>query len=197
MVVLARPCLADSDTLQRLINTAQAALTTAAQAGLEAARWQYFSTPSATVQRSSITTGDPLSAGNRLITTAGISQPLWTWGRLQADVDKAQWIMAQAAREETRQQIALRVIQTYGEWLSAHQKRQAYSASLDVQHRLPEWVAADEDAYVATAQSMAADRTALLQLKRGLRARLQALAGWDVVAHTRAMEAAFEEMLAS
>lgn len=60
---------------------------------------------------------------------------------------------------------------------------------------LPEWVAADEDAYVATAQRMAADRAALLALKRGLRKRLQSQPGWDVVAHTRAMEAAFERML--
>ena len=37
---------------------------------------------------------------------------------------------------------------------------------------------------------------ALLALKRGLRERLLACRGWDVVAHTRAMEAAFEQMVA-
>jgi hypothetical protein len=33
----------------------------------------------------------------------------------------------------------------------------------------------------------------MLNLKRALRGRLRALPGWDVVAHTRAMEAAFEQ----
>lgn len=59
---------------------------------------------------------------------------------------------------------------------------------------LPDWVAASDDDYVAIAQSMAADRTALLSLKRGLRARLQARPGWDPLAHTRAMEAALWQM---
>jgi hypothetical protein len=35
----------------------------------------------------------------------------------------------------------------------------------------------------------------LLNLKRGLRDRLKTQRGWDVVAHTRAMEAAFEGMV--
>ena len=54
---------------------------------------------------------------------------------------------------------------------------------------LPEWVAKDDDDYVAIAQRMAADRDALWALKRNLRQRLQAQPGWDVVAHTRAFEA--------
>jgi protein O-GlcNAc transferase len=56
---------------------------------------------------------------------------------------------------------------------------------------LPEWVAQDEAQYVALAQRMAADRPALLALKRGLRQRQQALPAWDPVAHTRAMEKVF------
>jgi len=58
---------------------------------------------------------------------------------------------------------------------------------------LPEWVARDDDDYVAIAQRMAADRQALLRLKSGLRARLQALPAWDAVAHTRAVEAAIAQ----
>jgi protein O-GlcNAc transferase len=60
---------------------------------------------------------------------------------------------------------------------------------------LPEWVASTDEEYVAIAVRMAADRKRLLELKRGLRQRLQSLPGWDVVAHTRAMEAAFEKMV--
>jgi protein O-GlcNAc transferase len=54
---------------------------------------------------------------------------------------------------------------------------------------LPEWVANDDDGYVAVAKRMAADRAALWALKRGLRERLLSLPAWDVVAHTRAFEA--------
>jgi protein O-GlcNAc transferase len=59
---------------------------------------------------------------------------------------------------------------------------------------LPEWVAEDDAGYVRVAVQMAHDRAALLTLKRGLRERLLGCRGWDVVAHTRAMEAAFEYM---
>jgi predicted O-linked N-acetylglucosamine transferase (SPINDLY family) len=60
---------------------------------------------------------------------------------------------------------------------------------------LPEWVADDDEGYVRVAVEMAKDRKALLALKRGLRERLKAQRGWDVVAHTRAMEGAFERMV--
>lgn len=58
---------------------------------------------------------------------------------------------------------------------------------------LPEWVARDEDDFVAIAQRMAADRKALLRLRKGLRKQLQALPAWDPVRHTRAFEAAVLE----
>jgi predicted O-linked N-acetylglucosamine transferase (SPINDLY family) len=60
---------------------------------------------------------------------------------------------------------------------------------------LSEWVAEDDDGYVRVAVQMAQDRAALLALKRSLRDRLKTRRGWDVVAHTRAMEAAFVEMV--
>ena len=56
---------------------------------------------------------------------------------------------------------------------------------------LPEWV--DDDAGYLAVQ-MAQDRAALRSLKRGLRDRLQNRRSWNVVAHTRALEAALEAM---
>jgi predicted O-linked N-acetylglucosamine transferase (SPINDLY family) len=53
---------------------------------------------------------------------------------------------------------------------------------------LSEWVAKDDDAYVAIAKRMATDRSSLLALKRDLRRRTQALPAWDPVAQTRAIE---------
>ena len=57
---------------------------------------------------------------------------------------------------------------------------------------LGEWVARDDDEYVAIARRMASDRKALLALKKGLRIRLQALSAWNPQHHTRALEAAVQ-----
>lgn len=59
---------------------------------------------------------------------------------------------------------------------------------------LPEWVAADDDAYVAIAARMAADRQALLALKQGLRKRLLTVPAWDIDRYTRDWTAALREM---
>ena len=55
---------------------------------------------------------------------------------------------------------------------------------------LPEWVAHDDDGYVAIAAQMASDRATLLILKQGFRQHLQRQPAWDVKAHVRALEAA-------
>jgi protein O-GlcNAc transferase len=62
---------------------------------------------------------------------------------------------------------------------------------------LPEWVAKSDDEYVEIAVRMASNRPALLQLKRNLRNRLMQQPGWDIQAHTRALEAAIERMVQS
>ena len=61
---------------------------------------------------------------------------------------------------------------------------------------LPEWVAQSDDDYVAIAQRMAADRAGLLQLKAGLRHRLQKRPAWDLRQHTRNIEAAMHMAIA-
>lgn len=59
---------------------------------------------------------------------------------------------------------------------------------------LPEWVAADDDSYVAIAQHMATDRRGLLQLKQGLRQRLMTQPGWDISAYTSDFESALRQI---
>lgn len=59
---------------------------------------------------------------------------------------------------------------------------------------LPEWVAASDEDYVAIAARTAADRQALLQLKAGLRARLQAAPAWNIDHYSRDMEHALRSM---
>ena len=59
---------------------------------------------------------------------------------------------------------------------------------------LPEWVAASDEDYVAIAARMAADRQALLDLKRCLRQRLLAAPAWRVDQYTRDFEQALRQM---
>jgi len=61
---------------------------------------------------------------------------------------------------------------------------------------LADWVADDDDGYVAIAVAKGQDRQALLEIKRGLRRHLQSCPAWDVQAHTRAMEAGWLAMAA-
>ena len=60
---------------------------------------------------------------------------------------------------------------------------------------LPDWVAQDDDSYVAIAVEKARDRAALLALKRGLRERLLSHPAWDVQRHTRAIEDTLAHMV--
>jgi adhesin transport system outer membrane protein len=88
-----------------------------------------------------------------------VQQPLWNGGRLTAGIDKAQAGvgLSQAAYQEVRQQLALKVLQAYSEWLGAHLKTQANEASLlthqrlreQVQRRIGEGVSAQSDLVLA------------------------------------------------
>lgn len=62
---------------------------------------------------------------------------------------------------------------------------------------LEDWVAADEDAYVAIATAKTKNRKQLLNLKKGLRKKLQGRSAWDPVAHTRNFEKALLDIIAS
>lgn len=56
-----------------------------------------------------------------------------------------------------------------------------------------EWIAADEDGYIAIAAGLASDRKRLKAEKAGLRARMQASPLSDIVSYTRHLEAALRQ----
>ncbi|WP_062227775.1 O-linked N-acetylglucosamine transferase, SPINDLY family protein [Aureimonas frigidaquae] len=60
---------------------------------------------------------------------------------------------------------------------------------------LADWIAPDDDAYVALAQEKARDRAALVTLRRELRQRLLARDAWNPVIHTRNFEKALIDIL--
>lgn len=170
----------------------QQALLAAAEAGLESARWQYFPTPSVSVQAAGVGQGDILYRGDRNVTVLTLSQPLWTWGRLDAGQDKAsaQRDAALASHGEARLGLALRLVQAWGEWQFAQGRQQAQQAGLlhherllrQVQRRLEEGQAAASDLGLAEGR-IAALRADLLQAsmqEASSRERLALLSGQDL-----------------
>lgn len=115
---------------------AQAGLGAAAQAAVETAQWQYWPTPSISVERAS--SSDRAYASDRTVATLRLQQPLWTGGRLDAKLSKAkaQAGVVEAEAQATRQQLALRVLQAWSEALAAQAKVLAYEQSRDVHARL-------------------------------------------------------------
>ncbi len=138
----------------------------AARSGVASANWQYYPTPSASVQ--SLAAGsEPAEGTARTSTTLGLSQPLWTWGRLDAGVTRAQAQAdaAAAARAEAAQQLAVRTVQLYGEWLNARARRLAYGEGLQVHERMLALVKrrAEEGQAATTDVVLADSRLAALQ----------------------------------
>lgn len=117
---------------------AQSALTQAAASGVEGARWQYYPTPSISVEHAAARQNDPSYQGDDQVLLLGLRQPLWTAGRLGAGVDKASAALArsQSSQDEVRLQLLLRLVQSYGEWLTASEKARAYEVGLSAHQQL-------------------------------------------------------------
>ena len=164
----------------------------AAHAGLAGARWQYWPTPSVLVEGAGTSATDSAYQGDQRVATLRLQQPLWTGGRLAAGLSRAEAGLAysQASLDEVRQQLALRVVQAYGDWLAAqlkaasHQKSRAVHEELQtrVKRRVEQGISAESDLVLTDVrlQSLAADLSvAQLQQDTAL-ARLGQLIGRPV-----------------
>ena len=107
---------------------------------VKAARWQYFPTPSLSMETTHAARADISYRGDARVTTARLNQPLWTGGRLSAGVDKADAgvLASQASLEATRWDLTLKIVQTYADLLGAHYKIIAHSKSLQAHNELRE-----------------------------------------------------------
>jgi adhesin transport system outer membrane protein len=134
--------LAIAATTHPAIQTQQS-LVQAAQESIATARWQYFPTPSVSVQNAASDGKDLSYAGDKTVTILALNQPLWTGGRIEAGVERAQ-ANAQGAvanLADAQQQLAVRVVQAYGDWLSAHRKKAAFAVGQTQHIRLKDQVA--------------------------------------------------------
>lgn len=145
------PSFCRAETLEQLISSAlldhpaiqvQQAQKQAAEAGVDSATWQFYPTPSIAVENVHTSASDPSYQGDDTTASLRLQQPLWTGGRLIAGLKKAEAgaITSQASLEEASQQLALRVVQAYGDWLAAHLRIQAYDKSMATHVRLRELV---------------------------------------------------------
>jgi adhesin transport system outer membrane protein len=157
----------------------------AAQAGIEAARWQFWPTPSFSVERAGNTAG----AGDATVGTLRVQQPLWTGGRLTSNLSRAEAraLTAQAEFEEGKQQLALRVSQAWSEVLVAQIKLGAYESGRAMHQRLlalvkrreAEGVSAQADVALASSRlsSLQAELDAITAQRETALERLRSLTG--------------------
>ena len=61
----------------------------AASAAIDAARWDFWPTPSASVEQANASASDPSYKGDNRVTYLRLQQPLWTGGRLTGNLNKA------------------------------------------------------------------------------------------------------------
>ena len=117
----------------------QEALSRAAQAGVDSARWQFFPSPSVGVEQVNASRTDiSYGFGDKNVSTLRLQQPVWTGGRLTAGLEKAQAndVLSLAAVQVARQELAVRVVQAYAEWYGGTVKALAYDKSLQSHLRL-------------------------------------------------------------
>jgi adhesin transport system outer membrane protein len=121
----------------------QEALSRAAQAGVDAARWQFFPTPSLGLEQVAASGSDvTYGRGDKNVSTLRLQQPLWTGGRLTAGLEKAQanGLLSLASVGVARQELAVRVVQAYAEWYGGMVKAVAYDKSLQSHLRLQQQI---------------------------------------------------------
>ena len=120
----------------------QLSLEESAQAGVDSAVWQFYPTASLAIEDVRSGSLEPSGVGDDRVSILRLQQPLWTGRRLTAGLAKAEAgvIASQASLGEARQQLALRVVQAYGEWLAARLKTLAYEKSRVTHVRLRDQV---------------------------------------------------------
>ena len=105
---------------------------------LDYARQQFFPTPSVSIEQVSAGQRDPSYLQDANVKIFRLQQPVWTHGRLDAGVEKAQASADMAAQsyEDARQQLALRVLQAWADGYAADLKQNALQTSVATHERL-------------------------------------------------------------
>lgn len=149
---------------------AQHARIVSAESNIQSAKWQYFPTPNVTLQRAYADANDPSFQGDNNAYTVSLDQPLWTGGRLKAGVAsaRAELAIAGAGVGDSEQSISFRVVQAYGDWLSAWLQSQTLVTSLTTHQKLYDQVSRRQEAGVSNGSDLALARGRLQSTKAQL-----------------------------
>jgi adhesin transport system outer membrane protein len=118
---------------------AQLAGVRASEREIDQARQAFAPTPSVSWERTQQrSASDTLYSGDPQVVLWRLNQPVWTGGRLSANLDKAkaQHQISQMQAEETRLQLALKVVQNWADWYSGSLKQAALAQSLQTHQQL-------------------------------------------------------------
>ena len=161
---------------------------------LSIARQQFFPTPSVSVEQAKAAVADSQYQGDPQIMVLRLQQPLWTGGRLTAGLAKSQASLdaRQAVLEETRQQLAMSTVESWGAWCAADARLTVIEHSLSllrdlqakVERRVHEGASAPSELIMTesrVAQAVAQKRGQQAQLEMA-RSRLAQLLGQPILA---------------
>ncbi len=106
----------------------------AAQEGVAAARWKLFPAPYVQVQQGN---GDLLGTSNKRLEIYGIHQPIWTGGQLLNGLRVAKSVERSSvfSLQETRQSLALGVVNVYQNLLAWHHRMRAQENGVRLMER--------------------------------------------------------------
>lgn len=193
--------LAHADVLKNMIAEtlekhpavlAQLALARAGEANVDTARWQFYPTPSVTVEGVSAEKKDITYLGDDRTTTLRLQQPLWMGGKLTAGLEKTKEALtvSQIGHEEVRQQLAIRFVQAYSDWLSAYLRLLAYQRSLaehmkfdaQVRRRIEQGASSESDRILVASRldSVSAEIAQANGQKNAARVRMSQLLGREI-----------------
>jgi adhesin transport system outer membrane protein len=130
----------------------------AAQTNVDAAKWQFWPSPSLSVEGVQ-SDSNQSQLGDKSVSVFRLQQPVWTGGRLTNGLKRAEAgvLVAQAESDAVRQSLALRLIEAWSESVVSIRKIEAQKLSLEshlrllamVERRFAEGASALSDAMLA------------------------------------------------
>jgi adhesin transport system outer membrane protein len=158
--------------------------------GVDNARWQFYPTPS--LSSEVLSSDKNYYPGDNKITVLSLRQPIWSGGKLTADLEQAETVLktSQASLDEIRLQISTLIIQVYGDWLASTIKIKALSMSQEKHTRLLDQInrridkgassVSDRKLAVSRLEVVKADLVSVQAKKQSALIRLSQLLGYPV-----------------
>ncbi|WP_416909046.1 MAG: TolC family protein [Polymorphobacter sp.] len=145
---------------------------TAREADLRGAKWQRF--PSLTVDALALGGGNQFNNDNGLVANVTVEQPLWTGGRINGGIDRAEALLTAGgnAVRETQMDIALRTVQAYYDLVFSTRREAIIRAGLARQQRLVDTIGRRVAQEVSPRADLELARSRIAQLEQDLAATL-------------------------